>query len=358
MTAYCDGKANWSPPTRTDLSGLCENYTAGLSFPCKVLFDSRTGFVSIADSGRHRIIIAGRDASVKKIIGCGRAGKRDGSFAEAEFNCPRGMAFFRGKLYIADTGNHLLRLADFATGEVLTVAGAGAQLLPGGYHQPDRADFSSPWDLVTARENIYVAMAGTNQIWELEPQRTVIKSFAGTGMAGLRDGDLKTACFSRPSGLTTDLTGNLYCADANTSSIRRISLDTGRVETLAVSGLFYSQDGTVPAFETPLRHPLGVAWDSSGSKLFVADSGNNRVVALDPDRKNSLPLDQELNNPGGLTVFDEGLLVADTNSHRIVKIAGEIIAEFRLEWPEEYYNPINYCIQGRFWAAGCSNTAP
>lgn len=323
-----------------------------------MLFDSRTGFVSIADSGCHRIIIAGRDASVKRIIGCGRAGKQDGTFEEAEFNCPRGMAFFRGKLYIADTGNHQLRLADFATGEVVTVAGTGVQFLPGGYAQPGGTDFNSPWDLVAAREYIYIAMAGSNQIWVLEPQRNVFRAFAGTGRACLRDGDLKTACFSRPSGLTTDLTGNLYCADADTSSIRRISLDTGRVETLAVSGLFYSSEGIAPTTETPLLHPLGVAWDSSGSRLFAADSGNNRVVALGPDRENSLSLAQKLNNPGGLTVFDEGLLVADTNSHRIVKIAGESIAEFRLEWPEEYYNPINYCIQGRFWAAGCSNTAP
>jgi len=312
-----------------------ENFTAGLSFPGKVLFDSRTGFVSIADSGCHRIIIAGRDASVKKIIGCGRAGKQDGSFEEAEFNCPRGMAFFRGKLYIADTGNHRLRLADFATGEVVTVAGTGVQFLPGGCGQPGGTGFNSPWDLVAARENIYIAMAGSNQICVLEPQRNVIRAFAGTGKAGFRDGDLKTACFSRPSGLATDLTGNLYCADANTSSIRRISLDTGRVETLAA----LSGEGTVPAAEATLLHPLGVAWDSSGSRLFVADSGNNRVVALGPDRENSLSLAQELNNPGGLTVFNGGLLVADTNSHRIVKIAGDIIAEFRLEWPEEYYNP-------------------
>ena len=321
-----------------------------------MLFDSRTGFVSIADSGRHRIIIARRDASVKKIIGCGNPGSRDGSFAEAQFNCPGGMAFFRGKLYIADTGNRLLRLADFAMEEVVTVA--GFHYHPGGYVLPVGNDLSFPWDLVAAREKIYLAMAENNQIWELNPENNIIRAFAGTGREGLRDGDLNSACFSRPTGLTTDLTGNIYCVDAKTSSLRLIKLDTGRVETLAAHG------------QTPLLFPRDVAWDSSGKKLFVADGGNNRVVSLDRDKIVSLPLVQELNNPGGLTVFDEGLLVADMNSHKIIKIAGEITAEFKLEWPEEYCSPhwaINfynnkestgYCSQGRFSTGGCSLKAP
>lgn len=314
--------------------GKIENMYTGLSYPEKIIYDRRTGLVAIADTASHRIIITDRHGTVRKVIGSGRAGIGGGPFNQAEFNNPRGMTFFRGRLYIADTGNHLIREIDFASEQVATIAGTGEQrFLPGASGTPLEVPLNSPRDLAAAGERIYVAMAGNHQIWELGPDLSRIGAFAGTGVGSLLDGNLKDAHFARPSGLAADQSGSIYCADSETSSIRRIDLNTGLVETLAGAGLYNSGNSLGAFGKTPLRHPLGVAWNCSNRELYVADSCNHRVVEIDPEKKASRLLTGGFSRPGGLTVFDSGLLVADTNAHRIVKVTGEVVECFLLSWP-------------------------
>ena len=63
------------------------------------------------------------------VVGGDGAGAADGSFEHTTFHGPQGMAYERdtGRLYVADTGNHVIREVDFETREVTTVAGTGAQ---------------------------------------------------------------------------------------------------------------------------------------------------------------------------------------------------------------------------------------
>jgi DNA-binding beta-propeller fold protein YncE len=84
----------------------------------------------------------------------------------------------------------------------------------------------------------------------------------------------------------------------------------------------------------PMKKPSGMALNLAGW-LVVADSGNNRVVIIDPDTGSSLALDSSasaigpLRQPTGITVTGSGqLVVADTGNHRVV-FAGLLVAP---EW--------------------------
>ena len=86
-----------------------------LRYPGKVLIDPAEKRLFISDSNHNRIVAATLDGQLLFSIGSGKAGARDGSFAEAQFNRPQGMALKDGVLYIADTENHLLRAAQLDT---------------------------------------------------------------------------------------------------------------------------------------------------------------------------------------------------------------------------------------------------
>ena len=79
--------------------------------PGKIAADNAGIRLFISDSGHHRIIVAGGDGKILETIGSGAAGNTDGSFSEAAFYLPEGLAFDEeaGILYVADTGNHMIR---------------------------------------------------------------------------------------------------------------------------------------------------------------------------------------------------------------------------------------------------------
>jgi sugar lactone lactonase YvrE len=145
------------------------------------------------------------------------AGYADGLAAEAKFNSPRSVAVDGvGKVYVADTGNHCIRLIS-PDGQVSTLAGAN------------------------------------------EP--------------GYVDGQGSEARFNFPSGIAVDADGNLYVADTANHSIRKIMPD-GEVTTLAGNGEPGNVDG--PGADARFRAPEGIAIDGKGN-VYVADTGNHRV---------------------------------------------------------------------------------
>ena len=87
---------------KEELSGI-------LSYPGKLCCDKETLYVS--DSGHHRLLVINSSTgAVLNIIGCGEAGLKDGTFNEACFSSPQGIVHHNGGLYVADTGNHAIRM--------------------------------------------------------------------------------------------------------------------------------------------------------------------------------------------------------------------------------------------------------
>ena len=98
-----------------------------LRFPGKLLADEKSDRLYIADSNHNRIVVARLDGTLVDTIGSGEAGATNGAYAAASFDHPQGMALDAGRLYVADTENHLLRTVDLAKKQVETIAGTGHQ---------------------------------------------------------------------------------------------------------------------------------------------------------------------------------------------------------------------------------------
>jgi DNA-binding beta-propeller fold protein YncE len=306
-----------------------------LEFPGKVLGDAAGQRLFISDTNHHRIVVAGLDGKIRQVIGGGKAGLADGAFGEAQFRQPQGLALSSdGKtLYVADTENHAVRAADLEKKTVVTLAGTGAQFK--GTMPPDGpakgTALSSPWDLALVGSNLYIAMAGTHQIWVLDLDGGNLAVFAGTRREAAIDAPNRAASFAQPSGIDTD--GKLlFIADSEASSIRTVELGEGGVtQTLAGSGDLFgfgTKDGVGPAAQ--FQHPLGVAL--VGDTLYVADTFNNIIRTIDPKTgatktwlgtgKSDPGTGQAIGlyEPGGLSAVGDTLYVADTNHHRILAV--------------------------------------
>ena len=238
-----------------------------LAFPGKVLATDSKLF--IADSGHHRIVVSDLDGEVLHVIGSGQPGLKDGSFTEAEFFAPQGMAFddVNNILYVADTENHAIRKINFKNRKVETITGI-------------RENLNSPWDLVKLSNKIFIAMAGSHQIWELDLENNIIKNYAGRGAESCFDGELFESAFAQPSGITTD-GQKLYIADSEVSSIRSIDLEKGLVKTICGSGdlnAFGDVDGQ--GFDVRLQHCLGIEY--ADNKLWIADTYNHKIKLVNP----------------------------------------------------------------------------
>ncbi len=309
---------------------------SGLLFPGKVLADPRGRRLFIADTDHNRIVIAGwpnamGHARLIAVIGNGRAGAIDGPAHNAEFRQPQGLALDGHTLYVADTRNHLIRAVNLHTLRVSTILGTGKETFDftgGGVGTAQ--GINSPWALAARGHTLYIAMAGEHQIWKMNLQTRQASAFAGTGAEGLVNGPCATAELAQPSGLC--LHGNhLYFADSENSAIRVINLQTRRVSTLVGHGLFTFGDRDGPAAQALLQHPLGVA--VLGRRLLVADTYNHklRTINLHTHMVRTFlgtgrpgtgtpggPL--ELYEPGGLSVADGWIFVADTDNQRILMI--------------------------------------
>jgi len=303
--------------------------TGPLLFPGKVLADAASQRVFIADSGHHRIVCAHVDGMVERIVGEGTPGLQDGSAETARFNSPQGLALEGDALYVADTENHAIRMVSLQTGEVLTLAGTGEQGYDRRAEGPGRrVALSSPWDLAIAGSTLYVAMAGTHQIWTLNLNDGAIRAWAGSGTENLVDGSLATAQFAQPSGLALS-ENTLYVADSEASGIRAIDLHSGQVRTLVGLGLFEFGDVDGEGDDARLQHPLGLCL--AADTLLVADSYNHRIKTLDPctcvvatwagngtaGMRDGPAAHAQFREPGGLTATSDLIYVADTNNHLI-----------------------------------------
>jgi thiol-disulfide isomerase/thioredoxin len=299
-----------------------------LAFPGKILADARNDRLFIADSNHNRIVVAKSDGSLLEVIGTGAAGSVDGSFQQATFFRPQGMALDGDRLFVADTENHLIREVDLKTKTVKTIAGTGEQSREYGAVGTARTiALNSPWDLQLVGRTLYIAMAGPHQIWQMDLTMREVSTFAGSGREARLDGPRAEAGFAQPSGLETD-GKTLFVADSESNIIRAIGLaPNGEVRTLVGGDLFDFGDKDGRGNDVRLQHPLGLArW---GDKLLIADTYNHKIKVLDPNARsvNSFAgsgkpgqadgAAPSFYEPGGITVAGDRLYVADTNNHAI-----------------------------------------
>jgi thiol-disulfide isomerase/thioredoxin len=298
-----------------------------LSYPGKVL--AIDGRLWIADTGHNRILeVNATTGEVLAAYGSGVPGRSDGAGTEAEFNAPQGLALGDSVLYVADTNNHLIRAIELATGQVSTVGGTGEQGWPPTSGPADTVALSTPWDVLFRNGLVYIANAGTHQIWSLDTTTGIMGPLIGSAREGTLNGPFEVAELAQPSALALDDDGKLFFADSESSSVRVGDLGT-LTTSLTVGGeanLFEFGDLDGTGNEARLQHPLGLA--VAGNTLYVADTYNSKIKRIDTvtDSVTSwlggeagwedgiTPLFDE---PGGLSLDGGVLYVADTNNHAI-----------------------------------------
>ena len=319
-------------PMRLERSQLAP---AELAYPGKLAVDPAARRLYVSDSNHHRIVELDLDGTFRRAFGTGEAGWLDGAADAARFRRPQGVAIHKGALLVADAENHRVRRIRLADGVVETIAGTGRQGHARAAAGPGTSvDLSTPWDVLGVGDEVFVAMAGTHQVWRIDAAGRA-GPFAGDGTERRLDGDgpgaLARSAFAQPSGLASD-GRHLYVADSESSSVRAIRLPAGPVTTVAGGApdpnnlfTFGLADGT--GFAARFQHPLGVL--VVGPTLWVADTFNHAIRAVDlrtgavttrwgtgaAGSSDARPV--TFHEPSGLAEHEGRLYVADTNNHRI-----------------------------------------
>ena len=215
--------------------------------------------------------------------GLGGYGWSNGTGSDARFSYPTGIASdAAGNLYVADSESETIRKITPA-GVVSALAGTANQT---GYVDGigSAARFRYPSGIATdTAGNVYIADAESDTIRKITATG-VVTTIAGTDKnPGSSDGTGSAAQFANPNGIAVDAAGNAYIADTDNNTIRKIT-SAGVVSTLAgTAGQTGSTDGSVISglSTATFNSPNDIAVDKSGN-LYVADSGNNTIRKITP----------------------------------------------------------------------------
>jgi hypothetical protein len=189
----------------------------------------------------------------------------------------------QGDLFIACNDTNVIREVNAATGDVSVVAGDGTRGYSGDGGPATSAELFMPSNVaVDASGDLFIADSGNGLIREVSASTGDITTVAGGGTdssptySGPATGLLING---EEQGVAADNQGNLYIADSAANVIREVNLATDQMSTIAGTGTYgYSGDGG-PAALAELSYPEGVAMSPNGN-LLIADSDNSviRVV--------------------------------------------------------------------------------
>src|SRR2546425_1017218 len=277
---------------------------AQLWTPTGVAVDA-AGNLFIADADNNRIRQVAASGIITTVAGTGIAGfgGDGGPATSARLSTPTGVAVdAAGNLLIADANNDRIRRVAADTGIISTVAGTGVAGFSGDDGQAADAELNFPYYVaLDAGNNVFIADQGNFRIRRVASGTGTISTVAGTGHAGFSgdSGPATSAQLSVPYGVAVNATGTLFIADQGNFRVRQVAASTGTITTVAGTGIpgFIGDGG--PAASARLSVSYGVTLDVVGN-LFVADTGNNRIRAV--DLAVSVPLPVITSGPASRTI--------------------------------------------------------
>ncbi|GHA63210.1 thioredoxin-like domain-containing protein [Pontibacter akesuensis] len=304
-------------PIRFHVEHAAAQQASPLYFPSKLISDDE-GNIYLSDSGHNRILKLDQQGQVLEVIGSGKQGFANGSYADATFYEPHGLALHGAILYVADAKNNAIRKVNLHTKQVSTAAGTGEL---GYYFLDDKrgepVNPNSPWDLLILEDYLYIANAGNHQILRMDLATEQVYRFAGSGREALTDGPLHEAAFNQPSGLASN-GPVLFVADAEASAIRTVNTKTGMVLTPLGRGLFDFGDEDGHVDDALLQHCVGV--ENIDSNIYIADTYNGKIKVLDLGRQRVRTLASGLHEPNDIMFLNGQLWATSTNSHQLFTI--------------------------------------
>ena len=263
---------------------------ASLRYPAGLAFD-RAGNLYIADRQNDRIRrVRAKDRIIETIAGPGDGEHLGdgGPAVAASLSTPIALALdAEGDLLVTDRGHHRVRRIDLETLVITTVAGTGKAESTGDGGAADLASVNDPVSMaVTAAGDILVGEWNGTRVRRIERTTGKITTVAGTGVMGFSgDGGPATSATLRGArGLVADPAGGFFVSDDENYRIRRVSA-AGVITTYAgIGSSAFSGDGG-PAALAGL-HPAGLALDRDGTALVFADEENNRIRRISFDSTN------------------------------------------------------------------------
>jgi hypothetical protein len=204
------------------------------------------------------------------VAGQGTGGLKNGPFYDALFNTPKGLALSSdGKdLYIADEGNHCVRVIDLDNGnDVSTLVGTGSPGYTDGNFSV--ATFHNPCGLVVLpNQQIAVWDSGNACIRLIDIDKKTVSTLAGTGSSGNKD---SIGNQSQIDGIWNMVyfpsQDSIYFTQPDFGALRAIDLKTRKVLTV-----FTGSAGQ------PLPHPGAIC--AAEGKLYIADRQETQVYEL------------------------------------------------------------------------------
>ncbi len=282
----------------------------------------QAGNLYIADPNNLRVRKVSRNGTITTVAGGGRVLGDGGPATEASLDLPQGVAVdAAGNLYIADTDHYRVRKVG-TDGVITTVAGKGTPGFSGDGGPATAASLDRPAGVaVDAAGNLYIADTDNDSIRKVGREGTISTVALRTSL-------------SFPVGVAVDAAGNLYIADTFNARVLKVTPD-GTSSTVAGNGLTgFSGDGG-PATNASLNFPSGIAVDAAGN-LYVADYFNRRVRKVGPDGvitslagnglfkyagDNGPAASAALNVPSAVAVDSAGnLYIADRDNQRVRKV--------------------------------------
>lgn len=211
-----------------------------------------------------------------------------GPAVQAILNFPTAVAVDRhGHVYIADTLNHRIRKLTAGTGVISTIAGIGQRRFSGDGGPATAAALNEPAAVVCDDDgHVYIADQSNHRIRRVDCRNGLITTIAGTGEPGYSGDGMPAAesALSGPSGVAIDPDGSLYIADTFNGRIRKVDLATGMISTVTGDGSVYRYQGGHDDLSMSLSRPYGIAVDDEGN-IFITDSDNHLVRRWDRHKR-------------------------------------------------------------------------
>ncbi|MES2607667.1 MAG: hypothetical protein V4544_02915 [Pseudomonadota bacterium] len=249
-----------------------------------------------------------------------------GDGSNSIFSMPNAVVVDKNRnVYVTNPGNNKI-IKITSAGVVTTFAGSGTAGVADG--NGSLAQFYAPTGIaIDSSGNLFVADKLNHRIRKITPNGDVT-TFAGSS-AGFADGVGAAAKFNGLYNIAIDSSDNLYITDTNNNRIRKIT-SAGVVTTIAGSGVAGTANGIGAAAQFNL--PFGIAMDSSGN-LYVSDTWNHLIRKITPNGtvttlagsvagfSDGIAASAMFNAPGGMTIDTLGnIYVADISNQRIRKI--------------------------------------
>ncbi|MES2705444.1 MAG: hypothetical protein V4726_02465 [Verrucomicrobiota bacterium] len=259
---------------------------AQLNKPHEIRFGP-DGRLYIADMSNHAIrVLDLKSGILGTLAGTGKPGfSGDGGLAlKAQFRDPISIEFGPDNLlYICDIGNQRVRVFDPLSRIIRTLCGNGQKAAPadGAPFSPD-TPLSGPRTIAfDASGNLWLALREGNSLFRVDTADNKLHHAAGTGKSGFtgNGGPAVKAQLAGPKGLAISPAGNVYIADTESHSIRRIDAKSGKIEVIAGTGVKGDGPDGSPAATCQLARPHGVFLDKDGT-LYIGDSENHRLRAV------------------------------------------------------------------------------